>query len=105
MTDLQILALAAKVRKRHLNLTPLDLFVLGSVVECGPAGLPLAFVRTQPKLFGSMPAFKPAIDRLLAGGYIVKEIEPYQATEYKGRAGREPRREVVYRVKPQEYVL
>lgn len=105
--DLQILALAANVRKRYPTLTTLDLFILGAVAECGPAGLPLAFVRTQPKLFNTMPAFKPAIDRLLAGGHIVREIEAYQATDYKGRAGRAPRREVIFSIKPQptEYVL
>ncbi len=107
MTDqeLQILAKAAEVRKRHLNLTTLDLFILGTVEACGPTGLPLAFVRTKPKLFGTMSAFKPSTERLVAGGYIVKDIEPYLASDYKGKKGREPRREVVFKIKPLEYVL
>ncbi len=102
--DLQTLAKAAAIQRRYPGLKPLDFRLLGAIQEAGE--LPLAYVRTVPEFLGSQPAFRPAAQRLLDAGLITRDPVSYQATAYKGRAGRAPRQEIVFRVKPQpEYVL
>lgn len=104
MTDLQILAQAVAVQRRYPDLTPLDFRVLGAIQEAGE--LPLAYVRTVPEFLGTQTAFRPSIERLLAAGLITRDTVSYQATAYKGKAGRAPRQEIVFKVKTQpEYVL
>ena len=96
MTDDQILAQAAKLHTKRPELRPLDWRVLGAITEVGDIGLPLAYVRTKSEFLGSLPAFLPAVDRLIKAGLIERREVPYQATEYSGKAGRKPRAEIVY---------
>ena len=95
-TDDQILAAAAKLHTKRPDLRPLDWRILGSVTTAGATGLPLAYVRSMSVFYGSLPAFLPAVDRLIKAGLVERREVPYQATEYSGKAGRKPRAEVVY---------
>lgn len=96
MTDDQILARASQVHTKHPKLRPLDWRILGAIIEGGDTGLPLAYVRTQNAFLGSLPAFLPAIERLIKAGLITRKEVPYQSTEYAGKRGRKPRGEIVY---------
>ena len=106
MTDqeLQILAKATAIQRIYDHLTPLDFRVLGAVQDAS-GGLPLSYVRAEPGFFCTMSAFKPSTERLLAAGLITRESVAYEATNYKGKAGRAPRLDVIFKIKKQEYVL
>ena len=95
-TDDQILAAAAKLHTKRPELKPLDWRILGSVTTAGATGLPLAYVRSMGVFYGSLPAFLPAVDRLIKAGLVERREVPYQATEYSGKAGRQARKEVVF---------
>ncbi len=101
--ELQILAQATAIQRRYPTLTPLDFRVLGAIQEAGE--LPLAYVRTVPDFLGTQTAFKPSTDRLVAAGLITRKSVAYSAAEYKGKAGREPRQEIIFTIKKQEFVL
>ncbi len=106
MTDqeLQILAKATAIQRIHDHLTALDFRVLGAIRDAA-GGLPLSYVRVEPGFFGTQSAFKPSTERLLAAGLITRESVAYQATDYKGKKGRAPRQDIVFKIKPPEYVL
>jgi hypothetical protein len=95
-TDDQTIAQASRIHTKRPELKPLDWRVLGSVIQAGTTGLPLAFVRGQSEFLGSLPAFLPAVDRLIKAGLVERREVPYQATEYSGKAGRQARKEVVF---------
>lgn len=102
--DLQTLAQAVAIQRRYPGLTPLDFRVLGAIQEAGE--LPLAYVRAVPDFLGTISAFRPSTERLLAAGLITRETVAYPATNYKGKAGRAPRQDVVFKIKTKpEYVL
>lgn len=93
----QILAAAFKVHAQiGARLKPLDLRILGSVIDAGDNGLPLAYVRTRPDLYGTLTSFTPAVERLIASGLIQRIEVDYTSSGYKGKGNRPPRREVVY---------
>jgi hypothetical protein len=96
MTDDLTIAQASRIHTKRPELKTLDWRVLGSVIQAGPIGLPLAFVRGQSEFLGSLPAFLPAVDRLIKAGLVERREVPYQATEYSGKAGRQARKEVVF---------
>ena len=96
MTDDEIIAVAAKLHAKRPELKPLDWRVLGSITTAGASGLPLAYIRTLPAFYGSLPAFNPSVERLIKAGLVERREVPYQATAYSGKAGRQPRKEVVY---------
>ena len=96
MTDDQILAQASRLHVSCPDLRPLDWRVLGAIIEVGDVGLPLAYVRTRAEFLGSLPAFLPAVERLIRAGFVTRKEVPYQAKEYSGKAGRKPRAEIVY---------
>lgn len=96
MSDDSIIAHASRVHAAHPELRPLDWRILGCIIDAGPSGLPLAYVRTQAEFLGSIPAFLPATERLIQAGMIERREVPYAATQYSGRKGRKPRLEVVY---------
>lgn len=88
----QILAAAFKVQTLAPHLKPLDVRVLGAVID---GDLPLAYVRGKPELFGTLTAFMPAIDRLVAAG-LVQRLEVAYPSTYKGKGTRPNRKEIVY---------
>jgi hypothetical protein len=96
MTDDQIIAAAAKLHSKRPELKAHDWRVLGSITTAGTTGLPLAYVRSMAVFYGTLPAFLPAVDRLIAAGLVERREVPYQATEYSGKAGRQARKEVVF---------
>lgn len=88
--------LHVKVAKLHPSLKPLDLRILGAVIDAGDNGLPLAYVRTRPELFGTLTSFTPAVERLISTGFIQRLEVDYASSGYRGKGTRPPRREVVY---------
>ena len=96
MTHDQILAAAYELSTQAPGLKSLDLRVLGAVVAFGRTGLPLAFVRTQPKRFGTQTAFQPAVERLIAAGLVQRLEVDFTPSQYRGKKDRPNRREVVY---------
>jgi hypothetical protein len=96
MTHDQILAAAYRVHTQTPHLKPLDLRVLGAVIGTGNDGLPLAYVRGKPDLFGTLTAFLPAVDRLVAAGLVQRLEIDFTPSNYRGKANRPNRKEVVY---------
>jgi hypothetical protein len=96
MTDDEIIARASQLHTKRPELRPLDWHILGAAIDAKVSGLPLAYVRTRPGLYGSLPAFLPAIERLIKAGLVERRSIDYQSTDYAGKKGRAPRAEIHY---------